>query len=102
MLRRKYREVHNIFCSIQKITEHSKIIIYKIKILHSARSVPSSVSSVADNLVKDSLKTNAKNAMQCIKYMTDNNGLLLFKCLDWNKNYEKYFNEDLVKVFDST
>ena len=52
--------------------------------------------------MKDSLKTNAKNAMQCIKYMTDNNGLLLFECLDWNKNYEKYFNEDLVKVFDST
>ena len=102
MLRRKYREVHNIFCSSQKITEHSKIIIYKIKIPHSARSVSSSVSSLAHNLVKDSLKTNAKNAMQCIKYMTANNGLLLFKCLDWNKNYEKYFIEDLVKVFDST
>ena len=99
MLRRKYREVHNIFGSSQKITEHSKTITYKIKILHSARSVSSSVSSLADNLVKDSLKTNA---MECIKYMTANNGLLLFKCLDWNKSYEKYFNEDLVKVFDST
>lgn len=37
-----------------------------------------------------------------LEYMTVNDDPLVFKCVDCNKNYEKRFNKDLVKRFDTT
>ena len=57
-----------------------------------------SLSSLADNLAKGLHKDKCK-MYSVLEYMTVNDDPLVFKC---NKNYEKRFNKDLVKRFDTT
>ena len=60
-----------------------------------------SLSSLADNLAKGLHKDKCK-MYSVLEYMTVNDDPLVFKCVDCNKNYEKRFNKDLVKRFDTS
>lgn len=60
-----------------------------------------SLSSLTDNLAKGLHKGKGKDCKSSLEYMSANNGLLTFKCVNCNKPYEKKF-EDLFKRFQST
>ena len=49
-------------------------------------------------------KTKNTNCYTCslIKYINSKNDLLEHKCLCYNKNYQKIFDEELTERFDNT
>ena len=62
----------------------------------------SSHSSHVDNLAEGLHKGKCKDCKFCLEYVTINNVLLVFKCVDCNKGYEKKSDEDLAKRSRST
>lgn len=49
----------------------------------------SSPSSLTDNLGEKLQKCKCKDCTSYIEMLNDENNLLVFKCVDWNKDYEK-------------
>ena len=48
-------------------------------------------------------KTKNTNCYTCsLKYINSKNDLLKYKCLCYNKNYQKSFDEELKERFDNT
>ena len=84
---------------IQKELVNGKIVTYKIKFINSVRFISISVPNVADNLAERLHKGEYNDFQSDPEYMTINNGLLVFNCVDWNKNCEKKSDEDLAKIF---
>ena len=62
----------------------------------------SSLSSITDNRAEGLKKSKCKDCRSCLCYMRAKDGLLVFKSVDFNKNYEKEFDEDLAKRFANT
>ena len=67
--------------------------MYKIKLIGSVNSQ----SSFTDNLEKSLRKCKCNDHKSNLEFMTAKDGLLTFKCVDFNKTYEKTFDEDLSK-----
>ena len=79
--------------------EHGKVIKYKIRFINSVRFMARSLSSLDVNLAEGLRKDKCKDCRSGLEYMTSSDGLLIFKCVDFNKTYEKNFDEDLLKRF---
>ena len=63
------------------------------------RFMSRSLSSLADNLSEGRHSNKCKDCKSCHKCISLKDNQLIFKCLDCNKNYEKHFNEELIKRF---
>ena len=59
----------------------------------------SSLSSLADNLTEGLHNDKSRDCKSCLERVSTKDKLLIFKCLKCNKNYEKEFNQDLIKRF---
>ena len=59
--------------------------------------MPSSLSSLTNNLAKGFHKNKSKNCKSYLEYMKVKDASPIFKCSNCNKNYEKEFNEDLIE-----
>ena len=75
---------------------------YKLKFINSFRFASTSLSSLVDNL-SDGLHSNkCTDCKSSLDYMKVEGPQLIFKCLNCNKNYSKYFNKELINIFLST
>ena len=84
---------------INKESENNKTITYKIKLIDSFRFISSSLLNLVNKLlggIHNNKYTDCKSYIEC-HFVKDNK--LTFKCLNCNKNHEKYFNfnKDLMK-----
>ena len=61
-----------------------------------------SLSSFIDNLSEGLHNHICTDCKSCLEYRKDKDELLIFECLDCNKNYEKEFDQDLIKRFANT
>ena len=61
-----------------------------------------SLSRFTSDLVERLHKGKCKDCKSCLDYVSVEDGLPVLKCVDWNKNYEKEFDEDLVKRSENT
>lgn len=73
--------------SIKKENENGKTTTYNIKMMNSVKFVSSSISSLANNLVKGLHKD--KRRLLVYSYVTITDGSVIFKCIDRTKKYEK-------------
>ena len=93
--------MHN-FISANRKAKDGKTIKYKIRFMKSVRFMASSLSSLTDNLAQGLRKGKREHCKFSLEYMTAEDSLLIFKCMDCNKTYEKEFDEDLLKIFKNT
>ena len=76
-------------------------IPYKLKFIDSCRCMSTSLSSIADN-TSDGLHSNkCTNCKSSLDYMKVVDNQLIFRCLNCNKNYNKYFNKELINRFSN-
>ena len=54
-------------------------------------------SCLTDYLARELHKVKCEDCKFCLKYVKVNTGLLVCKCVECNKKYEKEFEEDLAK-----
>ena len=62
----------------------------------------SPLSRLADNFVKGLHKDKCKDWESDLEYVTAEENVLAFTCIDCSKNYKKTFNEILAKIFRNT
>ena len=72
---------------------------YKIRFIDNVMA--SCLEHLTDNLAEGLHKDKCKDCKSNLEYMTANDGLLIFMCVDCNKTYEKKFDEDLFKRFQN-
>ena len=77
--------------------EKWRTITYKLRFTDSVRFMANSLSRLTDNLEEGRYKSKCKDCRSSLEYMTAKDALLTFKCVDFNKTYEKKFDEDLFK-----
>ena len=76
-------------------------IPYKLKFIDSFTCMSTSLSSIVDN-ISDGLHSNkCTNCKSSLDYMKVVNNQLIFRCLNCNKNYNKYFNKELINRFSN-
>ena len=78
---------------LKKELENDQTVTYKIRFNDGLRFMSSSLSSLADNLAKglhSSKCTDCKSLLE-YTYTKDEDKLLIFNCLNCNKNYDKDF-----------
>ena len=61
-----------------------------------------SLSSLVNNLFDGLYNDKYTNCKSCLDYMSAKNNELMCKCLNFNKNHKKDFNNDLINRFAST
>ena len=61
-----------------------------------------SLSKLVDNLSEALHNNKCLNCESCLDYIRTKNEKLILKCFNWKQNYEKDFNEELIKRFAST
>ena len=61
-----------------------------------------SLSSFVENLAEILHEGKYKDCKPCLNYMRAKDGLLVFKCVNCNKNQRKAFHGDLAKGFVNT
>ena len=74
-------------------------IPYKIKFIDSFRFLSSSLSSFVDNLSEGIHSDKCTDCKSCLDYMITKGGKLIFRCFECKKNYNKDFNNELIKRF---
>ena len=62
----------------------------------------SSLLGLVDELAEGLYKEKCKNSKSNLEDVTVSDGSLILKYQDWNKNYKKEFDEDLVKRLQNT
>ena len=62
----------------------------------------SSLPGQNDNHAKGLCKDKCHDCKSSLEYMAAKNGLLTFKCMNWNKTYAKKFDKDSSKRFENT
>ena len=88
---------------IKKKIENKDIeITYKIKFIDSYRFMSSSLSKLIDNLSEVLHNNKCLDCESCLDYMKTKNEKLILKCFNCKQNYEKDFNQELIKRFTST
>ena len=70
----------------------------KIKFIDSCRLMPSSLSSLVDNLSEAVHSEKCTGCKSCLDYMITKDDQLIFRCLECKKNYKKDFNNELMEV----
>ena len=81
---------------IEKELDNAKAFKYKIKI-DSFRSMPSSLLNAFDNLSKGLDDDKCTDCKSYLFHMSIKNYQLAFKCFDCKRNYNKDFNQELIK-----
>ena len=61
-----------------------------------------SLSNLVDNLSESLHNDKCEDCMSYLNYMTTKDEQLIFKCSSCGENYEKDFNEELIKRFANT
>ena len=74
-------------------------ISYKIKFIDSFRFISSSLSSLAHNLSEGLHNDRCTDCKSYLDYMASKDEKLIFRCFECKRNYEKYFNKELIKKF---
>ena len=75
----------------------------KLKFNDSFRFMSTSLSSLVDNLSDELHSSKCKNCKASLDYMkVENNQLIFFKCLNCNKENNKYFNKKLINRLSNT
>lgn len=87
---------------IKKEPENDKTVKYKIKFIESLRVMSSSLSSLIDVLPDELHNNKCKDCKYYLEYIKVKDKLLVFNCLDRNKNYEKVSDKNLTKRFANT
>ena len=59
----------------------------------------SSLSSLVGNLSEGLHSEKCTNCKSCLEYMITQYDQLIFRCFECKKNYEKDFNNELIKRF---
>ena len=77
-------------------------IQYKLKFIDSFRFMATSLSSLVDNLSDGLHRNKSKDCKSNLDYMGVENNQLIIECLNCNKNYNKYFNKEVINRFSST
>ena len=60
------------------------------------------LSERVDNLSERLYNNRCVDCKSCLDYMKTKDEKLLFRCFSCKKNYEKYFNKELIKRFANT
>ena len=84
---------------IKKEPHNGKSITYKIKFIDSFRFMPSSLSSLVDNLSEGLHSDKCTDCKSCLDYMITKDDELIFRCFECKKNYKKDSNKELIKRF---
>ena len=61
-----------------------------------------SLSKLVDNLSEGLHNNRCVECKYCLDYMKNKDEKLIFRCFSCKKNYEKYFNKELIKRFTNT
>ena len=61
-----------------------------------------SSSKLSDNLSEWLYNYKCTDCKSCLEYTSGKDNQLILKCLQYNKNHKKEFNEDLIKRFANT
>ena len=61
-----------------------------------------SLSKFVDNLSEGLHNNRCVDCKSCLDYMKNKDKKLVFRCFGCKKNYEKYFNKELIKRFANT
>ena len=111
MLRRKCREMY-FSVPISKELDNGKTITYRLKFIDSFRFMPTSLSSLVDNLSKKLHSDKCKDFRSELDYMSVKDNQLIFQCLErssaefnsieCNKDYKRDFNKESIKRFANT
>ena len=85
----------------KEIKNKSKIIdiTCRIKFIDSYRFVSTSLSKLVDNLSERLHNTRCVHCKSCLYCMKTKDEKLIFRCFSCKKNYEKYFNKELIERF---
>ena len=84
---------------IKKELDNGKSITYKIKFIDSFRFMASSLSSLIDNLSEGLYSDKCTDCNSYLDYMIIKGAQLIFRCFECKKNYNKDFNNELIKRF---
>ena len=87
---------------IKKELTNDKTITYKLKFIDSFRFMSSSLSNLVDNLSDRLHSDDCTDCKSYLGYMSIKDDQLIYRCFDCKKNYEKDFNEELIKRFINT
>ena len=89
----------NFTVPIKKQLDNGESITYKIKFIDSYRFMPTSLSTLVDNLSEGLPSDKGIDCEFHPYYMLIKDDELIFRCFGCKKNYEKEFNEELIKRF---
>ena len=97
---------------ISKELDNGKTITYRLKFIDSFRFMPTSLSSLVDNLSKKLHSDKCKDFRSELDYMSVKDNQLIFQCLErssaefnsieCNKDYKRDFNKESIKRFANT
>ena len=72
-----------------------------MKFINSFRFMSSSLSSLVNNLSEGVHGNKCIDCKSCLIYMIIKDDQLIFRCIEFKKNYQKEFNKELIKRFAS-
>ena len=70
-----------------------------MKFMNSYRLLPSSLSSLFDNLSEGLHSKKCADCKSHLHYMSIKDDKRIFRCFGYKMNYEKEFNKELIKRF---
>ena len=82
MSRRNTEKYITFFVRIKKENDNGKTVTYKLKFIDSLRCMLSSLLALPDILTGGLHKDECKNYKSCLEYVTVNDSLLVFKCVN--------------------
>ena len=74
-------------------------ISYTIKFIDSYKFLSSSLSNLATNLLEGLHSDKCTDCKSYLDYMETKDEKLIFRCFEYKKNYETFFNKELIKRF---
>ena len=77
---------------IKRELDNGKTYTYKLKFIDSFKFMSTSLSSLLNNLSDGLYNDKCKDCKSCLDYILARDNRLIFKCLKYNKNHNKEFN----------